>query len=220
MVRPSSRGGVPVFSGRAQSRRAPACVDSPMRRRLADAAGRNLRLADMDQAAQKRAGGQNHRAGSEISRPSANLTPETRPFVDDQIVGLGFDHLKIRRRANRGLHRGRIELAIGLRARTAHGRAFAAIENAELDAAVVGDAAHQAVQCIDFADQMALAEPADRRIAGHRADGRESVRHQGRVRAHARGRGRGFAAGVAAADDDDVEYSRQMRLVSSLGCAF
>ena len=87
----------------------------------------------------------------------------------------------------------------------AHRRTLAAVEDAELDAAAIGDAAHQAVQRVDLAHQMALAEPADRRIAGHRADGREAMGHQRGLRAHAGGRGRGFAAGVAAADHDDVE---------------
>ena len=71
----------------------------------------------------------------------------------------------------------------------------------------VGDPAHQAVQRIDFPHQMAFAEPANGRIAGHGADGGELVRHQGRVGAHAGGRGRGFAAGMAAADHHDVESS-------------
>src|SRR3981081_4764907 len=52
---------------------------------------------------------------------------------------------------------------------------------------------------------MALAESADRRIAGHCPDGGEAVRHRRRARPHARRRGRGLAAGVAAADHDDVE---------------
>ena len=106
------------------------------------------------------------------------------------------------------LHRGGIELAVGLGARAAHRRALAAVENAELDAAGIGDSAHQAVERVDLPDQMALAEPADRRIAGHGADRRESVRDQRGRGAHARGRGRGFAAGVAAADHDDIECSR------------
>ena len=106
---------------------------------------------------------------------------------------------------DRGLHGRGIELAVGLGARPAHRRTLAAIEHAELDAGGIGDPAHQAVQRIDLADQMALAEPADRRIAGHRADGREAMRHQRGPGAHARGSRRGFAAGMAAADDDDVE---------------
>ena len=43
----------------------------PERRRLADPAGRRLLLADMDQPAQERAGGQHHGAAAS-SRPSAS----------------------------------------------------------------------------------------------------------------------------------------------------
>ena len=52
---------------------------------------------------------------------------------------------------------------------------------------------------------MALAEPADGRVARHLADGREPVRHQRRARAEAGRRSRRLAAGMAAADDDDVK---------------
>jgi hypothetical protein len=53
---------------------------------------------------------------------------------------------------------------------------------------------------------MALTETANGRIAGHGADGGETMRHQGGARAHARAGGRGFAAGVAAANHDYVVY--------------
>ena len=129
--------------------------------------------------------------------------------LNQQVIGFGFDDLEIGRGADRGLHGLRIELAVGLRARAAHGRAFAAVQNAELDAAFVGDAAHEAVQSVDFPDQMAFAEPANGRIAGHGADGGESMRHQGRFRAHAGGRSRGLAAGMAAADDEHVESAHK-----------
>ena len=52
---------------------------------------------------------------------------------------------------------------------------------------------------------MALAEAADRRIAGHRADRRRAVGQQRGPGAHPGGRGRGLAARMAAADHDDVE---------------
>jgi hypothetical protein len=52
---------------------------------------------------------------------------------------------------------------------------------------------------------MALAEAADRGIAGHRPDGRKAVSHQRCARAHARsGRG-GFTARMPATGDNDVE---------------
>src|SRR5262249_42552715 len=102
-------------------------------------------------------------------------------------------------------HRHRIELAVGLRARTTHGRPLAPVEHAKLDAALVRDAPHEAVERVDLANQVALAETADRWVARHGADGREPVRHQRGRRAHGGGRRRGLAAGMAAADDDHVE---------------
>ncbi len=158
----------------------------------------------MDQPAQEGAGGQNHGAGSDftgISQPNAG-----NPAVfDEQIVDFGLDHREIGGLADRPLHGGRIELAVGLGARTAHRRALAAVQNPKLDAALVGDPAHQAVQRIDFPHQMALAESANGRVAGHRADGRKPMRDQRRGRAHARGGGRGLAAGMPATDHDDIE---------------
>ncbi len=65
-----------------------------------------------------------------------------------------------------------------------------------------GDAAHQAVERIDLAHQMALAEAADRRVARHHADRRGGMRQQRRARAGARRCGRRLGAGMAAADHD------------------
>ena len=67
MVRPSSRGGVPVFSRPSANPRRSSVAERPDGRRLADPAGRDLLLADMDQAAQERAGGQDHGAGRKFA---------------------------------------------------------------------------------------------------------------------------------------------------------
>ena len=158
----------------------------------------------MDQAAQKGAGGDDDRAGRELAAVHQTNASDSA-VSNDQVVRLAFDDLQIRGLANRSLHRGGIELAVGLGTRTTDRRTLAAIEHPELDAGGIGDAAHQTVQRIDLADQMALAESADRGIAGHGADGRKTMGHQGGARAHARGCGRGLAAGVAASDHDDVE---------------
>src|SRR5262249_45942762 len=93
----------------------------------------------------------------------------------------------------------------GLGAGAAHGGTFAAIKDAELDAAAISDAAHQAVQRIDLAHQMTLAETADGWIARHRPDRRETMGQQRGFTSHAGGSGCGFTAGVAAANDDDVK---------------
>ena len=174
------------------------------RRRLPDPAGRRLPFADMDQPAQKRPGGQHHRGGRQL--PAVlEAQPRDLPGRHHEIVGLAFDHRQVFGRRDRRLHGGGIALAIRLGARPAHRRTLAAVEHPELDSAAVRDAAHEPVERIDLADQVALAQTADRRIARHRADGRERVRDQRGRRAHARSRGRGFTAGMAAAHDDDVE---------------
>ena len=63
IVLPSSRGGVPVLSRPRAKPYAARVSARPMRGRLADPAGGDLFLADMDEPVQKRAGGQHHPAG-------------------------------------------------------------------------------------------------------------------------------------------------------------
>ena len=140
-------------------------------------------------------------------RPSAGHDAADAAVLDDQILDAALDHLEVGGGANGRLHRLAVELAVGLGARALHGRTLGAVEQPELDAGGVGDAAHQAVEGVDLAHQVALAEAADGRIAGHLADRGEGVGDERRARAHARSRGRGFAAGVAAAHNDHVELS-------------
>ena len=67
--------------------------------------------------------------------------------------------------------------------------------------------AHHPVQRIDLANEMALGQAADRRIARHLADGFELMGQQQGPRAQPRrGRGR-LAAGMTAANDDDVKFA-------------
>ena len=131
-------------------------------RLLAEPAGRDGLFAAMDQAAEERAGGQDDGLGREAA--AVEQDDACNPAVlDDQVVDFALDDLEVRLRRDRGLHRLPVELAVGLRAGPAHGRPLAAVEDAELDAGGIGDAAHQAVQRVDLAHQVALAEPADRR---------------------------------------------------------
>ncbi len=225
MVRPSSRGGVPVFKRPSAKPSRSSVLESPMAGASPTRPAGNLLFADMNEPAQKRAGGQNHRAAAEISRPSASLTPQTRPLSIRRSSASASITLQIRRCANRGLHRRRIELAVGLGARTAHGRAFAR-----------GSA--RGTGC----------RPGRRRGPSGRR-GRRSRGPDGPCRARRwpdcsdmaptvakrcvtsavrapmrRGRGRGLAAGMAAANHDDVESSTawtltMARLVAEAGGA-
>ena len=94
IVRPSSRGGVPVFKRPSAKPARSSVSERPIARRLADAAGRNFLFADMDEAAQKRAGGQNHRAGW-IFAAIGEVDAANTTIFDGQIVGLGLDHVRL-----------------------------------------------------------------------------------------------------------------------------
>ncbi|MNY46053.1 hypothetical protein D3C86_1811990 [compost metagenome] len=80
-----------------------------------------------------------------------------------------------------------------------------------MDAGLVADPAHQAVQGVNLADQMTLAQPADGRVARHLADGLTLVGQQQGARAGAGRRSGGLAAGVTAADDNDIPGVGQAR---------
>jgi len=137
---------------------------------------------------------------------------DDRAVVEEKAARLGFDHGQIGGLADQRLHRPAVELAIGLGARALHGGALAPIEHPELNPGGVGGARHQPVEGVDFAHQMALAEPADRGVARHRADRFALLRHQRRACAEARRRRGRFAAGVTATNDDDVVSPHSLRL--------
>jgi hypothetical protein len=206
IVAPSSRGGVPVLRRPSAKPSRSSVSRQSDGGGLADPAGRRLLFAHVNQPAQERAGRQDDGAAGDFA---AVLQPDTGDPVggNQQIVRLAFDHGQVRGLPDRPLHRFCVEFSVGLRARSAHRRPLAAVENAELDAALVYDPAHQAIERIDLAHQMTFAEPADRRVAGHRTDGREPVRDKRRARAHTRSRSRSLAAGVAAANHNDIEGS-------------
>ena len=77
-----------------------------------------------------------------------------------------------------GLHGLTVEPAVGLGPWPLDGGALALVQDPKLNAGRIGDPAHQAVKRIDFADEMALAEPANGRIARHLANRVETVRDE------------------------------------------
>jgi len=103
-----------------------------------------------------------------------------------------------------------VQHAVGLRprcahGRAAHGRALAAIEDAELDAGLVGGGRHRAAQGVHLLHQMALADAADAGVAAHLPKRLDVVRQQQRGAAHTCGGQRGLGAGMAATNDDHIK---------------
>jgi hypothetical protein len=85
------------------------------------------------------------------------------------------------------------------------GWSFGAIEQTELDTGLVRNPAHQAVERIDLANQMTLAEPTNGRIARHFADGGRLVGDERGLGAHACSSSSSLATRVAAADNNDIK---------------
>ncbi len=162
-----------------------------------------LALADMDQPIQECAGGQNHSPGRD-HLPVRQDDAGRSAVAQNQIFGGRFHDGQVRYCSQRGLHRLTIKLAVGLGARAAHRRALAPVQKPELDSRRIRDPAHQPIQRINLAHQMALAQPANRRVAGHLANGRNLVCQQKCASAHPRRGRRGFTAGVPAPDHDDI----------------
>ena len=157
----------------------------------------------MDHPAKKCAGGDDDGRGPDLALGGDDAANGFA--LHQQIFDGGFDDRQIFRLIQRRLHRRAIELAVGLGAGTAHCRAFGAVEHAELDAGGVSDPPHQPVERVDLPHQLALAEPANRGIAGHFADCLTVLGHERGARAKTRSRSRSLAAGVPAADHNDVE---------------
>ena len=114
-------------------------------------------------------------------------------------------------------HRPTVDLTVDLRARRAHGGPLGAVEDAELDARLVRHLPHRAAERVHFFDEVALADAADRRIAGELPDRIEIVRDEQRAASHARRGQSGFGSGMAAADHDDVKSFRKNHKNSFVG---
>ena len=164
MVRPSMRGGVPVFrrpTGSFSSRRRAAKADAPADRPR----GRPGSSASPTWICPSR----NVPA---VSTTASRLEAQA-DLRDDADDAVAFDHQVVdrlleQRQVAAGFRGGGgsppVEHAVGLRARRAHGRALARVEDAELDAGLVGRDGHRAAERVDLLDQVALADAADRAL--------------------------------------------------------
>ena len=103
------------------------------------------------------------------------------------------------------LHGLFVEIPIHLRPRSPHRRSLAPIQDAVVNARLVGRGSHDALQGIDFAHQVSLADSANRGIARQFAHRVEALRDEGRAGSRARGGGGGLAPRVPTAHDNHVK---------------
>ncbi len=179
-------------------------IAQKVRRRLAASAATILLLADVRQPIQERAGCDHDRVA--LDRPAVAQQDALEPaWLESEITSCATSACRIRRfgsfsRISRILQP--ILFLVALRARRPHRRPAAGIQQPKLDADGVRDLAHHAAQRVDLANQMALGDSADRRIARHLRDQVQIHRDHRRLQAQTGARARRFAAGVSGADDD------------------
>ncbi len=158
----------------------------------------------MDQAVQERSRGQHH---GRAAKADARLRDRTAnpAALEQKIVNGLLEQPQVRLVFEPAANRVAIQHAIGLRTRRAHCGALRTIQDSKLNAGFVGGGRHRAAERVDFLDQMALADAADRRIARHLTQRFQAVRQQQRLAAHARSRQRGLGSGVAAAHHNHIK---------------
>jgi hypothetical protein len=83
---------------------------------------------------------------------------------------------------------------------------LAPVEHAPMDCRAIGGARHQTIENVQLADQVTLADAADRRVAGHLPDVFAPKRDQSDAGAAPSRGGRGFTAGVAGPDDKNIVH--------------
>ena len=173
------------------------------RRGIAGATAGVVDLADVDLAGEEGARGQHH-GGRMEAQPALGDDAGDPLALQDQIVHRLLEQAEVGLVLDHGADGGLVANPVGLAAGCPYGRTLGGVQRAPLDAGKIRGLRHRAAECVDFPDQMALADAADGRVAAHLADGFDAVREQqGECTGASRGES-GFGAGVAAADHDDV----------------
>ena len=177
------------------------------RRRVARPACRVVVQPHMDLAVQKRTRRQHHGAAAKLHthlghgahHAVALYHQVVNRLLEQPQIGLVFQPVP---------DGGFVENTVRLRAGRPHGWALAAVQNTKLDARLIGRQRHGATHRVHLAHQMAFANAADGRVTAHLPQRFNVVGEQQRFAAHAGSRERGFGSGMAAADNDHVEFLR------------
>ncbi len=205
--------GAPVDAGRRAGLQAPLrqlqffqARRQRHRRRIARAAASVIVQADVNLAVEEGPGREHHRA---CAKPHADLGDGTDHAIalHQQIFHGLLEQHQVRLVFQAMADGGFVQHAVRLGTGGAHGRPLAGIEDAELDATLVGGQCHGTTQRIDFLDQVPLADAADGRVATHLPQGLDVVRQQQGLAAHACRRQGGLGAGVSAAYHDHIEFN-------------
>ena len=100
------------------------------------------------------------------------------PILDHEVVHGLLKQAQVRLVFNALANRLPVQHPVSLSASRTHCRAFSGIEDAELYAGSISRLCHRPTQSVYFPDDVALADPADRRITRHLSDRLDVVCNQ------------------------------------------
>src|SRR3990170_8158409 len=98
------------------------------------------------------------------------LNPDDAAVLNEELLHQSLLNIESRLLLDRFLHGEAVPLFVSLRARAANSRAFAPVQNTELDAGFINDPRHLAAKGVDLFHQMALGQSANGGIARHERD--------------------------------------------------
>ena len=93
------------------------------------------------------------------------LNADNGVAFDEQIGNESLPQAQVRSRFERASHLDAIERAIGLCPRRLHRGTARAVQQSELNAGAIDDAAHDSAERINLSDKMTLPNSANRRVA-------------------------------------------------------
>ena len=169
---------------------------------LTDTARRGHLAAKMDQPAKKGAGCQHNSTGiKHFARLGDHTT--ALPVAYQQITNGRLDHPDTRLGDQR-LDGLAVKGAVGLGAGPVNSGAARTVQHPGLYPGGIDGTSHDSVQRINLAHQMALAKPANGRIAGHLANPVSTHGHKRNAGTHARGCRGCLAAGMSTTNNDHI----------------
>lgn len=129
------------------------------------------RLAQVALALEERPRGNHHVGGQQRlprrRRDAPHGLAVPPGFVEHQVLHAALENLQVGRGRQLLAHRLPVPVPVRLGPRAPHGRPLAGVQDLEMDARLVNDPPHDAVQGVDFPDQVAFANAANRGVAGH-----------------------------------------------------
>jgi hypothetical protein len=171
-------------------------------------------LPKVDETTEKRASCQYNSASAHNFAISEHNTANGIFVLDNKVGDLTFQDGETVNGLKFCLHRLSIELAISLRTRALHRWSFSAVKQPKLNTRSIGNTTHQTVERIHFANQMALAQTAYRRIAAHHPNSISTKCDQSSTSAHASGSRSRFATSVTTSHNNNIK--RDLRTHFSL----